>query len=727
MDDRPQLQSSIYLKNVVETDPVTVTPILHLSNGAKYNLADITVKLAGLAIISINDELQKKGISPWATLSGYVELQYMWPWDPFCATVRNVDTAHSVIFTYSLRPALPLRLPSRKTALPVPTNTMEGMWWKHEKNVIGFIAVANLSSEAAQTSIEIIDGEAKPISQHQLNVSPHGMKLIKLPELQTVEAVQGGVRITSSQTMDKLVINGGLEDQSIGYSASMPFAQQPVTPSDPQQITIAELGLMTGAADPMMLFPAGTTFTPYSVLRNVSDQPLSLVPTLWWMEGAKPRSARLPEVNLAPHETRSVDVPSMLAHFGPSNFNGSFNIEFATQARLGSLLMSSGSVDQTGTYVFKVMPRGVAESMSRSLQQWSTDNGDDTMVTVWNPADEAQDFTFTLLFEGGHYLLPLHMQARETRSFNVSEIIQNQVPDAEGNVIPPSIRQGTAKIGGSQAENEYILIAVDAAVYNVRKATCGVICLTCNGYTNSAVVLSSFSVPVTGTNQLVLYGTLNTGGQSEMYGTWSSSKTTVATVGSSNGIATGVGAGSATLSVFTANEMDGSGYTCFSEINPTCPESSFGRNSSAQTANVTISGVSFSSGLALGAQGVMTITGSNFTAYPGQLNVGFAPAGISVTNAVAQNGSEITAGYQVTCATSLGSQTLTVNFAAADGGSGAGSNPWVVSVTLPAALTPTIQLNGTTVSGTQSVVVGQQIKLTGSVSLPACMSISSQQ
>jgi hypothetical protein len=72
-------KSSIYLKNGVETDPVTVTPILHLSNGAKYTLPDVTVKPAGLAIISINDELQKKGISSWATLSGYVELQYTWP------------------------------------------------------------------------------------------------------------------------------------------------------------------------------------------------------------------------------------------------------------------------------------------------------------------------------------------------------------------------------------------------------------------------------------------------------------------------------------------------------------------------------------------------------------------------------------------------------------------------------------------------------------------------
>jgi hypothetical protein len=182
-------KSSIYLKNIVETDPVTVTPILHLSNGAKYTLPAVTVKPAGLAIISINDELQKQGISSWATLSGYAELQYTWPWDPFCATIRDVDVAHSLIFTYSLRPTM---LPPVHLVKPISapaTHTLEGMWWKHEKNVTGFIAVANLASEPADTIIQISDSNGLPVGQHKFSVTPHGMKLIKLSELQTTGAM----------------------------------------------------------------------------------------------------------------------------------------------------------------------------------------------------------------------------------------------------------------------------------------------------------------------------------------------------------------------------------------------------------------------------------------------------------------------------------------------------------------------------------------------------------
>src|SRR2546421_4601165 len=51
--------------------------------------------------------------------------------------------------------------------------------------------------------------------------------------------------------------------------------------------------------------------------------------------------------------------------------------------------------------------RGVAESAAKSIPYWSTANGDDTMVTLWNPTDENQDLLYTLFFSGGHYIYPI--------------------------------------------------------------------------------------------------------------------------------------------------------------------------------------------------------------------------------------------------------------------------------------------------------------------------------
>src|SRR5882762_8687643 len=96
-------KSSIYLKNVVETSPVTIKPVLYLSNGAKYALPDVILEPAGTAIVDINAGLQAHGIASYATLSGYVELQYTWPWNPICAMIRDVDVPHSLIFTFGIQ------------------------------------------------------------------------------------------------------------------------------------------------------------------------------------------------------------------------------------------------------------------------------------------------------------------------------------------------------------------------------------------------------------------------------------------------------------------------------------------------------------------------------------------------------------------------------------------------------------------------------------------------
>jgi hypothetical protein len=229
-------------RNIVETDPITVTPILHLSNGVRYTLSNVTLQPAGVAIIDINQGLQQQGVASYATLSGYAELQYTWPWDPFCATIRNVDTAHSLIFTYGLQPTAPPPLHFSNPAPKAVGNTIEGMWWKQEANVTGFIALANISAQPIQVTVGVTDNQANSIGQHSVTVSPQGMRLVELDELTSSTSTQGGILITSSATTDNLIVNGGLEDQAVGYSANLSLATDPVATSGATPTTMAELG-----------------------------------------------------------------------------------------------------------------------------------------------------------------------------------------------------------------------------------------------------------------------------------------------------------------------------------------------------------------------------------------------------------------------------------------------------------------------------------------------------
>lgn len=548
-------KSQLYLKNILKTDPLTVTPVLYLSNGNPIPLAPVHLEPSGTAVVDINQGLAESGIASYASLSGYVEVQYTWPWDVVCATIRDVDQVHSLIFTYGLRPTPTPPAQNGATSQQL-TQYLEGMWWKQESGVTGFLALSNITGTAVDATVEVLDERNNFLGKHAVTVSPHGTKTINLNELLSAPVPTGGVSLSYVGSPDALLANGGLEDEATGYSAHLPIGPLPAEKANVTVTSFAELGLMSGQADPMMSFPAGTVFTPYSVLRNIANQPVSVTPTLWWMQGGSPKSAQLPQFAVPPHRTQIMDLPAMLSEAGLKNFNGSVNLILESKGPIGGLAVASGSVDQKNTYVFEVTARSVAESVSKSLGYWSTGNGDDTMVTLWNPADEAQDLVFNLYFAGGEYHYHIPLGPRETRMFNVSEIIHAQAPDDQGKTIPPSIHEGSAEISGSRGENEAILVALDAGTYNVVKATCGNQCLTCNGFYQGFLEPNPYAVPVQGTSQQVFKIQYNTGTQYDesAYSNWSTSNTSVATVNNTTnkGLLTGVGMGTANdLSVTT--------------------------------------------------------------------------------------------------------------------------------------------------------------------------------
>jgi len=139
-----------------------VTPSLYLSNGAKYQLAPVTWEASGTAVISINEALRQKGISPWATLSGYVEVEYTWAWDPLCVTVSSVDPVHSVIFTYGLQPSVVADLRFRISKPKIASMySVEGMWWKPEAGITGFVGLSNTTASLLTLGCRSVTAKAK--------------------------------------------------------------------------------------------------------------------------------------------------------------------------------------------------------------------------------------------------------------------------------------------------------------------------------------------------------------------------------------------------------------------------------------------------------------------------------------------------------------------------------------------------------------------------------------
>ncbi len=534
-------RSVLHIRNDVRTAAITVTPVLYLSNGKSYPLLPVQLSAGGSVSLNLNDMLQQQGIAGWATLSGYVELQYQWPWDALCATIQNLDAVHSELFNFSLMPG-PSSLDSSEQATDIH---LEGMWWKQEPGVTGFLSLSNVKTAAMDAQVQVTDAAGQSIKEYALSIPSHATTTMRLFDAADSLAQAGGVQVSFSGSQADLIVNGGLEDQRTGYSANLGFSQLPMG-SGSQLSHYAAVGVMTGAADPMMHFPAGTVFTPYLVARNLAQQAVTLRPMLYWMQAGAPHSYAAPSQSMAPRTTRNLDVRGLLNAAGLADFNGSVNFEFDITGPAHSVLLTAGSVDRKNTYVFSVAVAAVKESLAKELSRWSTANGDDTMVTVWNPADEAQDFAFTLFYPGGQYVLPIHLEAKATRSFDISEVIAGGVPDAGGSVVPLSIQEGSAELSGSRGEVEHILAVFDAGTYNVQKATCGLYCQTCQGATNWWIVDDPFAVPLANSHQLTMHVQYHTGTQYDhtQSSSWSSSNTSIATV--SSGLVQGISAGAAT-------------------------------------------------------------------------------------------------------------------------------------------------------------------------------------
>jgi hypothetical protein len=323
-----------------------------------------------------------------------------------------------------------------------------------------------------------------------------------------------------------------------------------------------------------MLFPSGTYFKHYAYLHNVSAKPLHVSLSLVSPgEGETPLTHSLGQVILQPGQVSQLDFESQ---FGSSNPlpNGYGHLTATFQGHDGDLMMSTGSVDQSQNYVFEVTPSQQSDTASRTLCFWSVEGDNDSMITVWNYKPTAQDLILTLYYSGGHYKIPIHLAARQSYNLDMMSLVRSRTPDPDGTLIPSNITSGSGILTGPGGETDKISVALAASVFNVRNATCGESCTTCNGATEFALDPGSYTVAVAGTRAAQVQVTWNTGSvYTNPSGTnWATASSAIATV-SSSGTLLGVAPGQTGV---TANVEDYSMYSmnCSGDEQGGCPTGS---------------------------------------------------------------------------------------------------------------------------------------------------------
>ncbi len=536
--------STIHIKNSLVVGPIEVTPVLYMADGTGYALPPVNLPTSGVASVSVNQALANAPpeLARHQSQFGSAALRYQYA-SPghVLGSLEILNVGDSLIFTY----------PFSGVAATRQAQTWEGLWWRHDPGVGGFVALSNTTGGPMEVTLQAIGSRGTALPAEALTIAAHSTQLLDLDSLVNglsgLENQAGGLRVKYDGSLGGVIVAGGLTNEREGYSANIPFWQRILGSSEAAKITYASVGMLVGDAMPESGFPTGTHFEPYAVLRNTTAEPLDVSVGLNFMAGGAPSTLNPAPFRLKPFETMHVELKHVIASLGLERFSGSINLEVSFTGHGGDLVLATGSVDQTGTYVFEVLPEAVGKSFGKQDALWTVASGFDTMYTLWNPTDRGQDFVATFFYGdgSGKYELPIHLGGQGSITIDMARLIAAGQPDPLGHVIPASVQQGSTEFVSAKGRMAWMTLVVSANVFNVQNATCGACWINCCGFSAFTVSPSTFSCPVGLAIQLAATATDCTGGVTDFTSscTWSSNNTAVGTV-NSTGLVNGVSPGS---------------------------------------------------------------------------------------------------------------------------------------------------------------------------------------
>ena len=463
-------ESTIHIKNSLVVAPVQVTPVLYMADGTEYDLPLVNIPTTGTAMVSVNQALAQAPPAVRAHLSPYGSAALRYQGIPMSVTakIEMLDATRSLLFTASFMRSM-VAPGMSKAAMKGATQTLEGVWWRHDPGVGGFVSFANATGKTISVSFQVIGSEGATLPAQSLSLAAHSARMLDLDRLTQglpgLENQAGGIRVQWQGSAGAVAVAGGLENAREGFSSDMQFWSHDLAAAEAPS-TMAGVGMMTGEPDPSLGYPAGTRFTPYAVLRNATSRPLAVKLVVYAASGTDsyPPSLRV----LKPLETIRIDITSWLGDARRAYTSWALNLVLSYTGRKGDLVVDTGGLDHAGRYNMPVLVQPLDPSLSQESPFWTVADGWDTMYLLWNWTDKPEDVVVTFYSSDGsdHFKLPVHLEPRGSASIDMARIIAGG--QAEGSVVPVRMKEGSAVFASSKGVTTPISLAIWGAHFNAR-------------------------------------------------------------------------------------------------------------------------------------------------------------------------------------------------------------------------------------------------------------------
>lgn len=507
---------------------------------------------------------------------GMAAISYHWSWSAVIASIQDTDEIASLSNVSSTLATIAV---VHQTPENATQRLLRGTWWKPTKESDYVLFLGNTSLRAKDVQVRVSDHLGNLITQKVVRLASHCSALLHASDLligQTTAENVGDVSILYRGPQNGIVASASIEDETIGYSATPHLVEELPNDNEPaKSVTLHAPGLMVGKADPEMLFPQGTFFTPYGILHNVSARPLTVkVSFTADIPEGQPTTRLLDQLSLAAGQSLELGLSQ---YFGPSTPlpNGYGHLSVAFVGKYEDLIFDAGSADQTGNYVFQVMPSAEAPTTSKIFCYWSMDGDTSTMMSIWNYSNNPQDMTLMLYYSGGHYRIPIHLAARQSYNLDMMMLVDSRVADPVGNLIPANITSGSARLTGpGGGDLDTMNVVVSASAYNVRNGTCWPVCTNCGGLTSVYIDPNTTVIPILSWTQAGGMYTSSSGGPYSIGGggSWSSQNTSIANV---NSVGNVYGQGPGTTSLLVQMSSPPGTVQCYYSAASMCAYQSF--------------------------------------------------------------------------------------------------------------------------------------------------------
>lgn len=542
----PGWNTELEMRNNLHSYPLIVTPILRKASGAEISLSPVTIAPQHIVSLDLRSaEYAKPEILDRVDSFGSVVFRF-----------SGLDSANLFAATVVRRLGEPINFhfDADDSGPAYHSGGIEGIWWLPTETSTDYLILTNPSSKAVTGRLGLtgLSRTNKPVP---ITIGPHQTIRVDLRELLSSSATGGiGGLSLSLPGKESLAASQIVFDDATGLTAMMKLFDREPDDTNNTHVLLAPM-MALSQPDPSLGFPDGTTLIPRIFLRNAGSGATHVSLNINWRSQTNSGDFATPTFALAPGDVQVVNISDYEnANQIPVEANWA-TITIGFTGRRADLIPIALSYDKTDRYGLQT-PFSEALSRLWAGGMWHVDATHNTFITTGNAGTEPTTAEATLFYNGGRgkYVIRKLLQPGEPLWLDVGNLIHNQIPDADGQTIPPDTMNGSYELRdvdhplvGQLYEGKLV---VDKT-YGHAAYGCG----TCCGYTIPRLLPDPFSGPPGIDNTEVMDTTEQCGGDTvdiagDAYA-WNSTNTAVATLPTMvlHTVAPGVASGRAKVTV----------------------------------------------------------------------------------------------------------------------------------------------------------------------------------